>query len=175
MKDSLTVRFNVFLISASSSSKLCCLIVTDLRSPLQCLFKCKSKVSAFPHHVPALVNSINQIYSPRTIQEDESERDESEMNSALKGIYKLLEGVKHIIIKINTSAHPLQDEEKLRCSLSTSDSEGWREDNQDLEPRREEQAGAQTDGRNREAHRLPGGLLKHWPWALGPAFSRVQS
>ena len=97
------------------------------------------------------------------------------MNSALKGIYKLLEGVKHIIIKINTSAHPIQDEEKLRCCLSTSDSEGWREDNQDLEPRREEQAGAQTDGRNHEAHRLPGGLLKHWPWARGPAFSQAQS
>ena len=59
------------------------------------------------------------------------------MNSALKGIYKLLEGVKYIIIKINTSAHPIQDEEKLRCCLSTRDSEGWREDNQDLEPRRE--------------------------------------
>lgn len=88
------------------------------------------------------------------------------MNSALKGIYKLLEGVKHIIIKINTSVHPIQDEEKLRCSLSTSDSEGWREDDQDLEPR-EEQARAQTDGRNHKAHRLPGGLLKDWPWARG--------
>lgn len=106
LKDSLSVRFIISRIGSSSSSKLYRFIVTDLRSPLQWLFKCKSQVSAFPHHVPALVNSIHQVYSPRTIQEDESERDESEMPSALTGIYKLLEGVKHIIIKRNSSVHP---------------------------------------------------------------------